>query len=63
MDNRINIKLLRRLSAAHRQFLSGLARAQPDWALLQYPHADQVARVALEARQSGNLSETQSTGV
>ncbi|WP_455650784.1 hypothetical protein [Pectobacterium actinidiae] len=30
------------MSAAHRQFLSGLARAQPDWALLQCPHADQL---------------------
>jgi len=30
------------LSAAHRQFLSGLARAQPEWSLLQCPHADQL---------------------
>ena len=35
-------ELSRRLSAAHRQFLSGLARAQPDWSLLQCPHADQL---------------------
>ncbi|MGO3742242.1 nucleotidyl transferase AbiEii/AbiGii toxin family protein [Kerstersia sp.] len=35
-------ELPRRLSAAHRQFLSGLARAEPDWSLLQCPHADQL---------------------
>ncbi|WP_368643954.1 nucleotidyl transferase AbiEii/AbiGii toxin family protein [Castellaniella ginsengisoli] len=35
-------ELPQRLSAAHRQFLSGLARAQPDWSLLQCPHADQL---------------------
>ncbi|MFC4623125.1 nucleotidyl transferase AbiEii/AbiGii toxin family protein [Comamonas nitrativorans] len=35
-------ELPRRLSAAHRQFLSGLARAEPDWPLLQCPHADQL---------------------
>lgn len=35
-------ELLQRLSAAHRQFLSGLARAQPDWSLLQCSHADQL---------------------
>lgn len=35
-------KLQQRLSAAHRLFLSGLARAQPDWSLLQCPYADQL---------------------
>lgn len=35
-------ELPQRLSAAHRQFLSGLARAQPDWLLLQCPYADQL---------------------
>lgn len=35
-------ELSQRLSAAHRQFLRGLARAQPDWSLLQCPHADQL---------------------
>src|SRR3546814_8522759 len=35
-------ELPRRLSSAHRQFLSGLARVQPDWSLLQCPHADQL---------------------
>lgn len=44
LETRIQLRqeLLRRLSAAHRQFLSGLARAQPDWSLLQCPHADQL---------------------
>ena len=39
---RLRRELPRRLSNAHRQFLSGLARAQPDWSLLQCPHADQL---------------------
>jgi hypothetical protein len=28
-----------RLSDRHRQFLAGLARARPDWSLLECPHA------------------------
>ncbi|MBK9427184.1 MAG: nucleotidyl transferase AbiEii/AbiGii toxin family protein [Gammaproteobacteria bacterium] len=39
---RLRHELPRRLNAAHRQFLSGLTRAQPDWSLLQCPHADQL---------------------
>lgn len=39
---RLRRELPRQLSDAHRQFLSGLARAQPDWSLLQCPHADQL---------------------
>lgn len=39
---RLRHELPRQLSAAHRQFLSGLARAQPDWSLLQCAHADQL---------------------
>ncbi|CAI9121903.1 nucleotidyl transferase AbiEii/AbiGii toxin family protein [Brytella acorum] len=39
---RLRGELPRQLSDAHRQFLSGLARAQPDWSLLQCPHADQL---------------------
>ncbi|AHG63241.1 nucleotidyl transferase AbiEii/AbiGii toxin family protein [Advenella mimigardefordensis] len=35
-------ELSRRLSVAHQQFLSGLARAQPDWSLLGCSHADQL---------------------
>lgn len=35
-------QLTQRLTAAHRQFLSGLARAQPDWSLLQCKHAKQL---------------------
>ncbi|HHG5368208.1 TPA: nucleotidyl transferase AbiEii/AbiGii toxin family protein [Pseudomonas aeruginosa] len=35
-------ELTQRLSVAHRQFLSGLARANPDWSLLQCPHVDQL---------------------
>ena len=39
---RLRHELPRRLSAAHRQFLSGLARAQPQWSLLQCTHAEQL---------------------
>ncbi|SDM76438.1 Nucleotidyl transferase AbiEii toxin, Type IV TA system [Franzmannia pantelleriensis] len=39
---RLRHELPRRLSDAHRQFLSGLTRAQPDWSLLQCPHAEQL---------------------
>lgn len=44
LDTRVRLRheLPRRLTGAHRQFLSGLARAQPDWTLLQCPHAEQL---------------------
>lgn len=35
-------ELPRRLSNAHREFLSRLARAHPDWSLLQCSHAEQL---------------------
>lgn len=31
-----------RLSANHRRFLSGLVRTQPDWSLVQCPHAAEL---------------------
>ena len=40
--SQLHQELQQRLSAAHRQFLSGLARAQPDWSLLQCPHAAEL---------------------
>jgi predicted nucleotidyltransferase component of viral defense system len=36
---RMRHELSHRLTARHRQFLSGLVRAEPDWSLMQYPHA------------------------
>ena len=36
---RLRAELPQRLTGAQRQFLAGLARAQPDWSLLQCPHA------------------------
>jgi predicted nucleotidyltransferase component of viral defense system len=36
---RLRHELPRRLTAMHQQFLSGLVRAEPDWSLMQYPHA------------------------
>lgn len=39
---RMRRELPQRLSTAHRQFLSGLARAEPDWSLVQCRHAAQL---------------------
>jgi len=39
---RLRRELPGRLSAAHRQFLAGLARAQPDWSLVQCPHVAEL---------------------
>jgi len=39
---RLRRELPHRLTRAHRQFLSGLTRAQPDWSLLQCPHAEHL---------------------
>ena len=36
---RLREELPRRLTATHKQFLLGLARAEPNWSLLQCPHA------------------------
>ena len=36
---RLRVELPQRLTDRHRQLLTGLARAQPDWTLLQCPHA------------------------
>ncbi|MAC35340.1 nucleotidyl transferase AbiEii/AbiGii toxin family protein [Parahaliea mediterranea] len=39
---RLQRELPQRLTTAHRQFLSGLVRAEPDWSLLQCPHAAEL---------------------
>ncbi|MCK6372286.1 MAG: nucleotidyl transferase AbiEii/AbiGii toxin family protein, partial [Gammaproteobacteria bacterium] len=41
LDVRVRLRheLPRLLSVAHKQFLSGLARAEPNWTLLQCQHA------------------------
>jgi len=39
---RMREELPRRLSAKHRQFLSGLVRAEPDWSLVQCQHAAEL---------------------
>ena len=39
---RLREELPRRLTVQHKRFLSGLARAQPEWALLQCPHASEL---------------------
>lgn len=39
---RLRAELPQRLSGEQRQFLKGLARAQPDWTLLQCPHAAEL---------------------
>lgn len=44
LDTRMRLKeeLPRRLSERHKQFLSGLSRATPDWSLLQCAHVAQL---------------------
>lgn len=39
---RVRRELPQRLSSAHKQFLSGLVRAEPDWSLVQCQHAAQL---------------------
>lgn len=39
---RLRQELPRRLTDEHRQFLSGLAQADPDWTLLKCPHAEHL---------------------
>lgn len=39
---RLRDELVRRLTGQHKQFLTGLARAKPDWTLLQCPHASEL---------------------
>lgn len=39
---RMRQEMPQRLSANHRRFLSGLVRAQPDWSLVQCPHAAEL---------------------
>lgn len=39
---RLREALAQKLTVKHKQFLIGLARAQPDWALLQCPHASEL---------------------
>ena len=39
---RMRQEMPQRLSANHRGFLSGLMRAQPDWSLVQCPHAAEL---------------------
>lgn len=39
---RVKEELPQRLTARHKQFLSGLVRAEPDWSLLQYQHAAEL---------------------
>lgn len=39
---RLREELAQQLTEKHRQFLIGLARAQPDWTLLQCPHASEL---------------------
>ncbi|HHX82685.1 MAG TPA: nucleotidyl transferase AbiEii/AbiGii toxin family protein [Pseudomonadaceae bacterium] len=44
LETRTQLKheLPQRLTTTHKQFLSGLVRAEPDWSLLQCPHAAEL---------------------
>lgn len=43
--SRLRVELPARLTSQHRRFLVGLARAQPDWSLLNCAHAAQLPAV------------------
>lgn len=47
---RLQRELPRLLSAADKRFLSGLVRAQPDWSLVQCPHAAQLPALRWKLR-------------
>lgn len=52
LDTRIRLRreLPDRLSTAHKQFLSGLVRAEPDWSLLQCRHVAQLPALRWKLR-------------
>lgn len=47
---RLRSELPQRLTSAHRQFLSGLVRAEPDWSLLQCTHAAELPALRWKLR-------------
>lgn len=47
---RLREELPRRLSGRHRQFLTGLARAEPDWSLLRCEHAAELPALRWKLR-------------
>jgi hypothetical protein len=47
---RLKQELPTRLTESHREFLVGLARAQPDWSLLQCPHAAELPALRWKLR-------------
>jgi predicted nucleotidyltransferase component of viral defense system len=50
-------ELPRRLTGQHKQFLTGLARAKPDWALLQCPHASELPALRWKLSNLQTFSE------
>lgn len=54
---RMRRELLQRLTGAQRQFLSGLARAQPDWSLLQCQHAEQLPALRWKLANLGTFQK------
>ena len=52
---RLRHELPRLLSPAHKRFLSGLARAQPDWSLLQCGHTAQLPALRWKLRNLENF--------
>ena len=52
---RLQRELPQRLTDSHRQFLSGLVRAEPDWSLLQCPHTAELPALRWKLRNLENF--------
>jgi hypothetical protein len=59
--SRIFEELPARLTAAHRQFLVGLARARPEWSLLRCPHAAELPALQWKLQNLKKLQKEKPT--
>ncbi|QWN25720.1 nucleotidyl transferase AbiEii/AbiGii toxin family protein [Xanthomonas phaseoli] len=58
---RLRQELPARLSEAHRRFLSGLARGEPEWSLLQCPHVDQLPALRWKLTNMSTFKQRRAT--
>jgi predicted nucleotidyltransferase component of viral defense system len=59
--SRLRAQLKQLLTAKHKKFLSGLARAKPDWRLLQCPHAAELPALRWKLRNLQAFSQLRPT--
>ena len=55
---RMLLDVPRRLTDAHRAFLRGLVRAEPDWSLLRCPHASELPALRWKVENLRRLRDT-----